>query len=457
MIYRQLFNKLAAGHTVAVGVIGTGQYATAVVAQSGHIPELRVSVVCDLDVDAAIGAFERAGMTDYVVCESLAEAQQAIESGRRAIVQDVDHLLALPVDVVVESTGIAEAAAKHAAAIDAGKHVAMVSKEADATVGPILKRRADDAGLVYSAVDGDQHGLLIGLVLWARDVGLDVLCGGKALASDLVYDPDADTVSSGGRRAVDVADPSLFAPSPPANAPALVGVRRQALGGLGAIQGYDITEMTIVANATGLAPDTDELRCPVLRIPEIPQVLCPQEMGGILTRRGVADCVTCLRGPYEAGLGGGVFVVVSCENDYSRHILTSKGLISNSSDTAALVYRAYHLCGVETPMTLLTIGLLGAATGAVEYMPRYDIVARAREDMRAGEVVGSDHSPRLRAMMRPALPAMSGNPIPLHMASGHRLACDVPAGALLLMEMVEAPVASTLWNLRREQDTRLLG
>ena len=457
MIYRQLFHRLGVDRTVAVGVIGTGHYATAVVTQSAHIPELRVSVVCDVDVEAARGAFERAGTHDYVVCGSSAQALRAIESGRPAIVQDADHLMSLPVDVVVESTGIAEAAAQHAAAaIDAGKHVAMVSKEADATVGPILKRRADDAGLIYSAVDGDQHGLLIGLVQWARDLGLEVLCGGKALASDLVYDESANSISVGGRSPVGVDDPSLFAPRSPVDAPDLVGPRRQALGARGAIQGYDITEMTIAANATGLTPDTDTLRCPPTRIPEIPEVMCPEEMGGILTDRGVADCVTCLRGPHEAGLGGGVFAVVSCENDYSRDMLMSKGLISNSSDTAALVYRPYHLCGVETPMTLMVMGLLGASTAAVDYLPRYDIVARAREDMRAGEVVGSDHSPKLRAIMQPALPVTPGDAIPLHMASGRRLVCDVSAGAPLLVEMVEEPADSALWFLRREQDARLL-
>ena len=75
--------------------------------------------------------------------------------------------------MIAEATGSAEAGAVHGSeAIRNGKHVAMINKEADVTVGPILKHHADRAGVVYTAVDGDQHGLLMGLVSWARELGL---------------------------------------------------------------------------------------------------------------------------------------------------------------------------------------------------------------------------------------------------------------------------------------------
>jgi predicted homoserine dehydrogenase-like protein len=63
-----------------------------------------------------------------------------------------DALLAmdLPLDVVVEATGVPEAGARHALeAIRHGKHVVMVNKEADAAVGPILKQHADRQGVAY--------------------------------------------------------------------------------------------------------------------------------------------------------------------------------------------------------------------------------------------------------------------------------------------------------------------
>ncbi|MFN2184928.1 MAG: flagellar biosynthesis protein FlgA, partial [Anaerolineae bacterium] len=166
-----------------------------------------------------------------------------------------------------------------------------------------------------------------------------------------------------------------------------VSQRKRLFGELAPIGGFDVTEMTIAANATNLVPDTEELHCPIVRISEIPEVLCPTAEGGILGTRGVIEAVTCLRHPYEAGLGGGEFIVVSCENDYSRYILTSKGLIPNSSDSAALIYRPHHLCGVETGISILCAQLLGLPTAATDYRPRYDIVARTTRALVLSQLV----------------------------------------------------------------------
>ena len=171
-----------------------------------------------------------------------------------------------------------------------------------------------------------------------------------------------------------------------------------------------------------------------------------------MSQRGVIDSVICLRQPYEAGLGGGVFIVVSCENDYSRHILVTKGLIPNSKDNMALIYRPYHLCGVETPISILTAALLNVATGTMHYRQNYDATARAVEDLKAGDRVGGDHSKNLRVLMQPAQPVAPGNRLPLHMANGNVLTQDVPAGTILTADMVQAPENSTLWRLRAEQD-----
>ena len=45
------------------------------------------------------------------------------------------------------------------AAIDHGKHVVTMNAELDGTVGPILHRMADAAGVVLTGCDGDQPGV----------------------------------------------------------------------------------------------------------------------------------------------------------------------------------------------------------------------------------------------------------------------------------------------------------
>ena len=457
MIYHQLFAQI--DRTVRVGVIGTGQYATALVTQSRVVDQLDVPVVCDTNPDAAQNAYHHAGLDSdkTIIADTGKQAAEAIERGKHVILTDAMQMMDLPLDVIVESTGIASAGAQHGLeAIRHGKHVAMVSKETDVTVGPILKHRADEAGLVYTAVDGDQHGLLMGLVQWACDLGLEVLCGGKSLDSDRVYDPEANAIVwSKGK--IHIPDQRIFAAQTAEGPSAHVAQRRKTLGQRGAIAGYDITELTIAANATGLAPDVETLHTPIVRTVEIPEVLAPKEDGGILSQRGVIDCVSCLRRAHEPGLGGGVFIVVACENDYSRRILTTKGLISNAKGTTALIYRPYHLCGVETPITALVAGLLNLPTGALHYRPCFDIVARAKEPLKTGDQIGTDHSTNLEYLMRPALPVAPDNPLPFHMASGNPLSREVPAGALITASAICAQDNDPLWMLRKKQDAHFLG
>ena len=169
-----------------------------------------------------------------------------------------------------------------------GKHIAMINKETDAVIGPILKQLADKAGVVYTPVDGDQHGLLIGLVLWARSLGLEVLCGGKARNAECIYDPDARTVSC-GRATVTVNEAEAWALDRISDGEAsrYISARRGMLASLPKTSNSDLGEMTVAANATGLMPDIPELHLPVVRISEIPEVLCPVEEGGILQKQKV--------------------------------------------------------------------------------------------------------------------------------------------------------------------------
>lgn len=440
---------------VRAAVIGTGHFATAVVTQSESIPQLHVPVVVDIDVAAAQRAYIAAGVepADIVVCESRIAALQALETDKRLILTDAMLLMELPIPVVLESTGVPEAGARHAlSAIEHGKHVVMVTKETDAVVGPLLAARAQQVGVVYTPVDGDQHGLLIALVEWARSLGLEVICGGKARDAEYVYDPEDRTVTCGNRL---VRPPAAawqwFNAIAPGQCAEFVAERKVALADLSQVGGFDLVELAIAANSTGLLPDIPATHCPPLQIAELPEVFCPQDEGGILTKRGVIDCVTCLRQPHEAGLGGGVFIVVACDNDYSRHILHTKGLIPNHRGTAALIYRPYHLCGVETPLSILRAAV-GHGISRQQAVPRVDVVAQLRRNMGVGEVVGNDHSPDLMALMQPATSLNERVPLPLHLANGNALQRDLHEGELINCGAVAEPMDSLLWQLRRRQE-----
>ena len=55
----------------------------------------------------------------------------------------------------------------------------MVNVEADVLAGPLLARKASEAGIIYSMAYGDQPALICELVDWARTAGFDVVCAGK--------------------------------------------------------------------------------------------------------------------------------------------------------------------------------------------------------------------------------------------------------------------------------------
>ena len=456
MIYHHLFDQAKEQRTVRAGLIGSGHYGTAVITQARYIPLLEIPIVADVNPQATRIAYHRAGITDddIALCDNRSYAIRAMESKKFVIVEDPMLLMDTPIDVVVESTGVPEAGALHAyEAIQHGKHVAMINKETDAVIGPILKHLADTAGVVYTPVDGDQHGLLIGLVLWARSLGLEVLSGGKARNNECIYDPEARTVSCGGSTvSVNESEAWALERIPDGEGSRYLSARREILAALPKTSNSDLGEMTVAANATRLMPDIPELHLPVARISEIPEILCPVEEGGILETKGAIEIVTCLRGADDAGLGGGVFIVVSCENDYSRTILTTKGRMPNSRGSTAVIYRPYHLCGVETPISILSAARLNVPTGAATVKPHVDLVAKSNCELKTGTILGGGHSNDIDAAILPASPIAKGKPLPLYLLTGNGLSRDVGADTLITQEMVDPPSDSLLWSLRQQQD-----
>lgn len=441
---------------IRTGIIGAGMYGTGIVTQASCVSGLEIAAIADRSLENAERAYRYANVSEdsISICEDRNSALSAIESGKRVVTEDPMLLMELPIDVVVESTGSPEAGAHYAyEAIRHGKHVVMVTKEADVIVGPILKYLADKAGVIYTAADGDQHGLLMGLVSWARNIGLEVICGGKALG-ELIYDPALKTIS-GVRGNLSDEELWMLQTDYSGQTERLINARREKLAGASGMSKSDVAEMTIAANATGLCPDVPSLHSPFVYTREIPKVLCHSEDGGILSKRGVIDAVTCLCYSHEAGLGGGVFIVVDSPNEYSRGIMAG-GVPAHDKGKTCLITRSYHLRGVETVNTILAAALHGVATGASEYLPRYDVVLEAARDLRAGETIEDEKSDQAYALMIPAVRVRDESPLPEYMAFGNRLTVDVKKGTIITTDMVALPEDSVLGSLRAKQDELFL-
>ncbi|MDQ0253261.1 putative homoserine dehydrogenase-like protein [Evansella vedderi] len=468
MIYHHLFQN-APKKEVNVAVIGTGHFGKAIVTQQLYNEFLSVRVIMDIDTEAARQSFIDAGIDEELIhySRSVEGARVLFDKGKYIYTDEIDVIMNIDaIDVVCEATGVPEAGAVNAKlAIENKKHVAMVNKETDSAIGPILKQMAQENGVVYTPVDGDQHGLLVTMYEWAKVIGLTVIAGGKARDGEFIYneqnrtvtiEADGITVHETATIQVSEEDVKYFGKIPDGRAKEYVAKRTEILKGLPGAGAFDLCELTIMANYTNLSPDKTELFKAPLKITELPVAYCSEENEGIFSKEGIIDVTTCFRREDEAGMGGGVFLVVRCDNAYSNYILTTKGQIPNYDRSTAVIYRPYHLCGVETSTSIATAGLLNMDTGSLDYRPRYDLVKKAARDIKAGEVLGNDHDYSLEAMMVPAVTMEDENPIPGHIMNGNKAKVDIKAGEWITYAMVERPENSTLWELRELQDEKFL-
>jgi predicted homoserine dehydrogenase-like protein len=484
VIYSHLFDRIQEPATVRAALIGAGSFGAPIVTQSPLIPRLDLAVVADVDVEAGLRAFRQAGFApdDIAVCEGRRAALRALERSKRVVLQDALELMDLPLDVIASATRSPEAGALYAReAIRHGKHVVMIDKEADSVVGPILKHMADRAGVVYTTDDGDQPGLLMGLVAWARELGLEILCGGNMHGCLHEHDDSARraTLTNRARISVPVPEPEVWALDPiPAGQAQRFYQARHALGApwrASQQRGDPICHLVVSANGTGLLPDALEQGStghrPLVRLSELPEVLSPIKEGGILERRDALDIPVVLHAAHEPDVDGGVYIVVYNADERSRRIMIQKGLVANSRGTAMLIYRPHHLCGAETAMSILCAGILGIPTGSAAILPLVDMIAIADRDWVAGEWLGGSQAsneprnlgyhPGLRATMVPGFSLENAGgaaqPVPFFMLEGCRLASHVPTGGAITVDMVERPADSALWDLRQQQDAQFFG
>lgn len=457
MNFETLF-KAARDRTVRAAISGAGEFGTSFIFQARRVPGLDVPIIVNRTVQRGVDAFAYAGYdaADIKVCENAAQAKAAFEAGKRIVVADPSPVLELPFDVFVEGTGNPEVGARYGElSIAHGKHVVMVSKETDSVVGCVLAAMARKTGLVYTPADGDQPSLLVGLVTWARALGLTLLSAGKSSEYDFVYDPGQGNVTSldrmsgaagfeavwdlGGREVGEVAA---------RRAEILASLPRHAVP--------DLCEMSHVINATGLGFDSATFHAPICRIAEIPDMMVPRGLGGLLGRQGVVDVINCLRKPDELSMAGGVYIVVACEDPKSWEVLRLKGHVVNRNRSAAMLYHPAHLLGVESAISVLTAALLGHSTGGENPQPLSDLAGRTTRALKAGTVLkaqGHHHViDGVEGILVEGRRAEGSNPIPYYMADGCTLSCDIPAGTVLAVDMVTRPQGTTLERLRRAQD-----
>jgi predicted homoserine dehydrogenase-like protein len=410
---------------------------------------MEVSVIADIDLEHARHAYAASGTSRNALqlVQSVDEINDAIRRGAPAIVED--GLLVTQadlVDVVVEVTGIPDVGARMAyEAITHNKHVVMVNVEADVTVGPILRRLADSAGVVYTLVDGDQPGCTMNMIDWARSLGFEIVAAGRGTVffdDDRMGTPDTVPARFGfdeetlARRTINLKMYNTFRD----------GTKAQV-------------EMTALANMAGLPPDVRGMHEPSVNLAAIPQRFSLQEEGGILSRSGVVELANSVAEDGKTmlpnGLGMGVFVVIRTDHPFIQEDLAFYHLHPGGDGKNFLLYRPYHLVAVEAPVSIMNAALLGQATGAPLTQPVAEVITVAKRNLEEGETLDGGGGYTVNGLCERADVARHERLLPLGLAHGARLKGDVAAGQAISYDMVEMPTDSFVYKLRQLQDATL--
>lgn len=245
---------------------------------------IRLAAVCDLSTDRIYDAFKRTNYPESRIdMTGKMTLTEGIKSGKVVATTDSAGLIAHPdIDVILEITGSPAAGVRHALlCCEHKKHIVMINVEADVLAGPLLARKAKDAGILYSMAYGDQPALISEMVDWARTCGFSVVCAGKGTKYLTKYKYSTpDTVwglygFSPEQVAADNLNPQIF---------------NSFLDGT-----KSSLEMAAVANGTGLDCPSNGLSFTPCGYHEMSKTLKPRSDGGISEKSGVVDVVSSLQ------------------------------------------------------------------------------------------------------------------------------------------------------------------
>jgi predicted homoserine dehydrogenase-like protein len=436
-LHRLLLKRAELQMPVRVALIGAGKFGSMFLSQARQTPGIHIVAVADLDTDRARMSLARVGWPAERY--AAASIDEAFRTGATYLTDDALALIAQQrVEIVVEATGNPAAGVRHALACAAnGKHVVMVNVEADALAGPILARRAAEAGVIYSLAYGDQPALICEMVDWARTAGFDVVAAGKGTKYLPEYH-DSTPDSVWGHYG--------FSDEQVANGDFNAQMFNSFLDGT-----KSAIEMAAVANAAGLSASPDGLAFPPCGVDDLPRVLKPRADGGVLQQRGQVEVVSSLQRdgtPVFRDLRWGVYVTFGADSDYVRRCFSEYGLVTDESGEYAAMYKPFHLIGLELGVSVASVGLRGEATGAPVNF-HADAVAVAKRDLTAGEILDGEGGYTVYGRLVRATDSLRMRAWPIGLAHGVRLTRAVTRGQIVTSNDVAAP-ATEAARIRRE-------
>ena len=423
IVDKALAKRQEENRPVRVGMIGAGFMGRGIALQiSQYVPGMELVAIANRTIDNARRAYVEAGVSDINTVSTREELEANIRNSVVSITDDAMLICeAEGIDAVIEVTGAVEFGAKVAiTAIRNKKHIVLMDAEVDGTVGPILKVYADQEGVVFTNVDGDQPGVEMNLYRFVKSLGVKpVMCGNiKGL-----HDPYRNPTTQEGFAKKWGQKPAMVASF---------------------ADGSKISfEQAIVANGTGMRVAKRGMHGPTLPSgTPLKEVLSAYPLEDLLEGPGIVDYVV------GAEPGPGVFVLGTHDHPAQQHYLN---LYKLGEGPLYLFYTPYHLCHFEVPLTVARAVLFHDAALSPLGAPCVEVVATAKTDLKAGDVIDGIGHYMTYGLCENADTTEAENLLPLGVAEGCILKNDIPKDQVITYDDVILPEGRLIDQLRSEQ------
>jgi len=439
-LFALLKKRESVNRPVRIGVIGAGTFSLAFLNQVRRVPGMQLVSVADLDEEKAKRACIAAGWPEEAVVmgHSPSAVNDGAALGKVMVTDNADHLIQADLEVILEATGVTEAGTYHAStALEAGKHVVMANVETDVLVGPLLRKKADEKGLVYSMAYGDQPAIICEMVDWARTIGLEVVCAGKGTR----YQPE-------------------YRYSTPNTVWRYMGfTEEQVSTGNYNAQMYNsfldstksCIEMCALSNATGLTPQRCGLQFPPVGPKDLPRALKPKSAGGLLEHSGTVEIVASENRdgtPIKDHLRWGVYIVFRAGTDFLRRFLTMHDFLRDDSSEYGAVYRPFHLIGIELGISVASAALRGEATGSAEDFIA-DVASIAKKDLKPGDVLDGEGGYTVFGRLVTAKESLANKYLPMGLSRGAKMIKPVPKDSFVTYDDVGMDETTLAFRIRK--------
>jgi predicted homoserine dehydrogenase-like protein len=432
--------RAAAAKPIRVGQIGAGKFGTMFLSQVRLTTGMHLAGLADLAPQRAKDRLREVGWPGPQL--DVASLADALKTGKTFVTDDALAVIAHPeIEVVIEATGDPGTGIRLCqAAIQHGKHIVMVNVEADALAGPLLARRAREAGVVYSLAWGDQPALICEHVDWARTCGFEVIAAGKGTRYHPTYHRSTpDTVWNILDAYLKITDRSHINPK----------MFNSFIDGT-----KSGIEMTAVCNATGLLPQSNGLGFPPSSRFELADVCKPLSDGGTLEKKGVTEVVSSVDRqardvPHHLAMG--TFVVIASQSPYAKQCFREYHLLPDRSGDYAALYRPTHMIGLELGVSVASVALRKEPTGAPQGF-HADVVATAKRALTKGEMLDGEGGFCVWGKQTPAEVSLRQGYLPLGLCNDVKLTRNIAEGEPLRWSDVVLDATAPAVKVRREME-----